>query len=599
MIILKRLTWSNCFSYGENNSLDLETHLITQLVGTNGAGKSSIPIILEEALFNKNSKGVKKAEIANRHINKGYKIGLDFEVDNVPYSIRIDRKSNLKVILEKDGEDISSHTATNTFKSIEKILGLDFKTFSQLVYQNTNSSLQFLTATDTNRKKFLIELLNLDHYLNLFENFKKAHKEAAEEVSEIKGSIDTLKAWIEEHKLANPKKQEEIEVPEAPEALISERALVQSKLDNISETNAKINKNNVIRKKISDIPFGELAKDIPEPKEAPDINSKYAEVKANMAQADTLISKMDKLGDVCPTCLQDIDQQKVQELKEEQQSIKKELQVKKQELEALSIEIKQERDTYKKHHALVQDFERLNSLLDKNLPTETEDANTLKTEIKTLTIEIQKTQEAVDKAIKHNTNVVKFNTELDYLLQQIKEFKLKLLSEEGKLKSINESYANLEVLKKAFSTNGLVAYKIENLVKDLEDMVNEYLGELSDGRFGLQFVINSDKLNVVISDEGKDIDILALSSGELARVNTSTLLAIRKLMSTLSKSKLNVLFLDEVISVLDDEGKERLIEVLLREQELNTFLVSHGWTHPLLTKIDIIKENKISRLEWQ
>jgi len=61
MIILKTLTWSNCFSYGENNALDLETHLITQLVGTNGAGKSSIPLILEEALFNKNSKGVKKS----------------------------------------------------------------------------------------------------------------------------------------------------------------------------------------------------------------------------------------------------------------------------------------------------------------------------------------------------------------------------------------------------------------------------------------------------------------------------------------------------------------------------------------------------------
>ena len=100
-------------------------------------------------------------------------------------------------------------------------------------------------------------------------------------------------------------------------------------------------------------------------------------------------------------------------------------------------------------------------------------------------------------------------------------------------------------------------------------------------------------------DEGNDIDILALSSGELARVNTSTLLAIRKLMSTLSKSKMNVLFLDEVISVLDDEGKERLIEVLLKEQELNTFLVSHGWTHPLLTKATIVKENNISRLEWQ
>jgi DNA repair exonuclease SbcCD ATPase subunit len=158
-------------------------------------------------------------------------------------------------------------------------------------------------------------------------------------------------------------------------------------------------------------------------------------------------------------------------------------------------------------------------------------------------------------------------------------------------------YANLEVLKKAFSTNGLVAYKIENLVKDLEDLVNQYLSELSDGRFGLEFVITNDKLNVVISDEGRDIDILALSSGELARVNTSTLLAIRKLMSTLSKSKINVLFLDEVIGVLDDEGREKLIEVLLKEHDLNTFLVSHGWSHPLLTKISVVKQDKTSRLE--
>jgi exonuclease SbcC len=185
------------------------------------------------------------------------------------------------------------------------------------------------------------------------------------------------------------------------------------------------------------------------------------------------------------------------------------------------------------------------------------------------------------------------------LVKQVKAFKLKLLSEESNLKKTNDVYANLEVLKKAFSTNGLVAYKIENLVKDLEDLVNQYLAELSDGRFGLEFVVTNDKLNVVISDEGRDIDILALSSGELARVNTSTLLAIRKLMSTLSKSKINVLFLDEVIGVLDDEGREKLIEVLLKEHDLNTFLVSHGWSHPLLSKVNVIKEKKISRLEWQ
>ena len=153
------------------------------------------------------------------------------------------------------------------------------------------------------------------------------------------------------------------------------------------------------------------------------------------------------------------------------------------------------------------------------------------------------------------------------------------------------------LLKRAFSTNGLIAYKLENLVKELEDLTNLYLAELSDGRFGLSFIVEKDKLNVSLTDNGKSVDILALSSGELARVNTATLLSIRKLMSSISKSRLNVLFLDEVINVLDEQGREKLVEVLLAEEDLNTYMVSHGWTHPLLDKIEVVKEKNISRLE--
>ena len=158
MITLKKLTWSNCFSYGSDNELDLNDNIVTQLVGTNGTGKSSIPLILEEVLFNKNSKGIKKADIPNREVNNGYDISLTFDVVDDKYKIDVVRRASIKVKLYKNGEDISSHTATNTYKTVEEILGLDFKTFTQIVYQNTNTSLQFLTATDTNRKKFLIDL---------------------------------------------------------------------------------------------------------------------------------------------------------------------------------------------------------------------------------------------------------------------------------------------------------------------------------------------------------------------------------------------------------------------------------------------------------
>jgi len=156
----------------------------------------------------------------------------------------------------------------------------------------------------------------------------------------------------------------------------------------------------------------------------------------------------------------------------------------------------------------------------------------------------------------------------------------------------------LNVLTKTFSTTGLVAYKIESLVKDLEDITNKYLVDLSDGRFQIGFKISaSDKLNVVITDNGKDIEILALSGGEKARVNVATLLAIRKLMQTLSSSRINLLILDETVETLDTDGKEKLVEVLIQEEHLNTFLVSHGFSHPLLEKINVIKRNNISQIE--
>ena len=600
MIILKNLRWSNCFSYGKDNHLDLQSNIIVQLVGENGAGKSTIPLLLEEALFNKNSKGVKKVDIVNRNSPKdGYQIILDFDVDDKSYSISINRKANIKVVLLCDGEDISSHTATNTFKTVEQVLGLDFKTFSQLVYQSTNNSLQFLTATDTNRKRFLIELLNLDNYLKLFDNFKEAHKGAASDVAEIKGSINTIKAWIKNNPITSTTKKELLELPDSPEELISERALVQEKLDNIKDINNKINLNNQYKSQLSEISSEELTKETIEPAGIADLRAEDSTLRSLSAQATTVIQKIDKLGTSCPTCLQEIKEEKVLELKSEQTAIIKKNNRRSGEIKNFLIYKKAQLKEHEEHQKIIQKFEKFSSLVDQNLPTITEDKTELERKITSLNEKISEKENEIRDISSENTAITKFNTELDYLISQVKEFKLKLLSEESNLKKNNEIYANLEVLKKAFSTNGLVAYKIENLVKDLEDLVNQYLAELSDGRFGLQFAITNDKLNVVISDEGKDIDILALSSGELARVNTSTLLAIRRLMSTLSKSRINALFLDEVIGVLDDEGREKLIEILLKEHELNTFLVSHGWSHPLLSKANVIKTENISRIEWQ
>ena len=224
------------------------------------------------------------------------------------------------------------------------------------------------------------------------------------------------------------------------------------------------------------------------------------------------------------------------------------------------------------------------------------DKRELESRLESIRAELLQRKEHLERTAKENQTRTKHNTRIQVIQEQTDGFIKQLGEVQDVLNKQEDLISNLEILKKAFSTNGLLAYKIENLVKELEELANTYLAELSDGRFTLEFVVSNDKLNVQVTDNGKIVDILALSSGELARVNTATLIAIRKLMSSISKSKLNILFLDEVIAVLDDVGREKLIEVLISE-DLNTYIVSHEWTHPLLDKIEVVKKENISRLE--
>ena len=69
------------------------------------------------------------------------------------------------------------------------------------------------------------------------------------------------------------------------------------------------------------------------------------------------------------------------------------------------------------------------------------------------------------------------------------------------------------------------------------------------------------------------------------------------MLSKLGGSSINLLFLDEITGVLDDEGKEKLVEVLQKEHDLNVFLISHDFTHPLIDKISIVKNNNISSIQ--
>jgi len=598
MILLKKLTWSNCFSYGEDNELTLDDSTVTQILGTNGVGKSSIPLIIEEVLYNKNSKGIKKADIPNRYIGKGYKIGLIFFKDGIKYEVNVDRGTKLKVQLLRDEEDISSHTATNTYKTLRDIIGIDFKTFSQLVYQSTNASLQFLSATDTNRKKFLIELLHLENYLILLEVFKNAHRESVSATSDARSQINVIEKWLDKNNLKDATPQTLLKMEINTDDDEKEMRHLTREIDNISEKNQKINTNNKYKELLEKIDINAWAsqKDL---KKLPfeHLQREMGEKRGIVIHATNIKTKIETLQDKCPTCEQEIDETFKQNLLTEEARKASAAQYDITDLAEKIKEIKENNENYTTYTNTQRDWEGLFRSVDADLQSHLLDKGELDRRLLHVRSRLREAKTRLAEIARTNAERTSFNTRIQVIQEQTEEFLQELRGLQESLVEGDELLASLEVLKKAFSTNGILAYKIENLVKDLEELGNTYLAELSDGRFTLEFVVSNDKLNVQITDNGNIVDITALSSGELARVNTSVLIAIRKLMSSISKSRINVLFLDEVIAVLDDVGREKLVEVLLGEENLNTYIVSHQWEHPLLAKINIIKENDISVVE--
>ena len=599
MITIKELRWSNCFSYGSNNTINFIKAPLTQLVGKNGHGKSSVALILEEILFNKNSKGIKKADILNRYIkDKNYTIELDLERDGNNYTIKSVRGTQQTVKLLKNGKDISAHTATQTYKIIEEVVGIDHKSFSQIVYQSNAMSLEFLTSPDTARKKFLIEILNLTKYTKASEVFKEISLELGKELSAVQAKVNTIRSWLDKYEKMDLSIKQTVDIEQLDPKLEERIAELNLEITNIDKTNRKIVQNNTYKQQLStiDLDFSAI-----KPIDAQKIKKLQQEQTENMKtvkDGETFVKKLQNLSGICPTCFSEIDSSKTQEL----------INTKTEEIEtarslaAVALiqanELEELDKVYKRAVKAQQDFEQLHLLIDESLPNKTLDRNELTNEYDLLVSSIQEVKKRIKQAEEKNSQINTHNSKVDTIRQQLQDMTEELEEYSYQLHLMNERMSILGVLTKTFSTTGLVAYKIECLVKDLEAITNQYLVDLSDGRFQITFKINSsDKLLVIVTDNSRDIDISALSGGEKARVNVATLLAIRKLMQTLSSSRINLLILDETVETLDLEGKEKLVEVLLREEHLNTFLISHGFTHPLLEKINVIKRNNISRIE--
>ncbi len=604
-IELKNLSFSNMFSYGNANKMDLHKNRITQLTAPNGSGKSSIAMIIQEILFNKNVKGIKKSDILNRWVKtKQWSGSLDFVVGDKQYQVSVTRSgAQTKVKLLENGTDISDHKVLDTYKKIQQIVGLDFEVFSQLTYQSSTDLLEFLKATDTNRKKFLINLFNLEKYIQIGEKIKSKATSTDRETLKLQGELKSVEDFL---KFTNiPSKQAMIEVPEIDPALQRKIGVLAAEIDNYNETCKKIDRNNMYITERDNISF---RVDLSKPDSFED-SDKLFKMKDDflVVQNELKSMKRERDGiddrDTCPACGQKIDNDKALQLKT---TLENKIYLTQSNVNLYTNQINNLEEDYRKYQSAqrvyeqnqkaIESFEQLSQMIDKSIPTEYPNIDSIKSDIENLTDIYNKQKHKHEEAMQHNNGVSAHNAKVDALLDQKEDFKNRQVTLKNDTVSLQNQLNSLNILKKAFSTSGIVAFKLENLTKELEITINHYLSLLSDGQFQVEFKLDKEKLNISVINNGIGTPIETVSGGEFSRIQTSILLAIRSLLSKLGGSSINLLFLDEITGVLDDEGKEKLIEVLQNENNLNVFLISHDFTHPLIEKISIEKQENISSI---
>lgn len=604
-IQLRTLSWSNMFSYGSGNRLNLEGNKISQLSGVNGNGKTSISLILQELLYSKNIKGIKKGDILNRYTNsKGWTGHLSFLVDGELYDLTVDRVGDSsKVKLLKNGQDISEHKIPDTYKRIQQILGMSFEVFSQLTYQSSTDLLDFIKATDTNRKKFLITLFGLERYLEIGDVLKVKLTDVEQEHASLQGELSGVKRFLD-GTVIQPKR-ELIGVPSYDHEAETRRAKLKVQLDDFNSQCLKIDKNLMLIRERDGLKFDMgmsrptqtvgLSDMIKNAETSKSLNSqKLQTLTKNKMNIDTSSS--------CHACGQHIDNSKALELKNQMDleigKLNREQTKLTEQLTEYRATESQERSEYHEwvsNQRAIERFEQLSQLIDTSMPTKYPDYATIKKDYDEVTKTLQELQNSIDTSTRHNEQVHIHNTRVETLVEQRRDFLARQELLEKGIMNLKVKINHLNILKKAFSTSGIVAFKLENLTKQLESTINYYLAELSDGQFQIIFRLNGEKLNIVVANNGKETPIETVSGGEFGRIQTSILLAIRNILSKIGGSKINILFLDEITGVLDAAGKERLVDILMQE-DANTFFISHDFEHPLIEKIQITKRNNISKI---
>jgi len=569
MIKFQTIRWKNLLSTGNSfTEIKLDKSTNTLIVGSNGAGKSTILDALCFGLFGKPFRKINKPNLVNSINNSNTVVEVEFAIGKKQYKIIRGIKPNVFEIL-CNGTLVNQDAKSKDYQDfLEKtILKFNYKSFTQIVILGSASFVPFMQLSPADRRTIIEELLDIQIFTSMNGLIKERMAGIKEESSKNKYAMELAsekikmqKQNIDEHKKNN---EDEIEKKKS-EIVTNEEYIV------------KINKDiGLIQKHID-----ALTKKI---QDKSSIESKSKKLVQLEAKLETNIKKVEKDiafyhdNDNCPTCKQTID------------GDFKQIQVTESESKA-SLQKKALKE-------LNSEYEKMQTRLNQ-------------------IVEVSKhITEHNNEIVKHNSTLTSINSYVAKLNKEIVELsnkKQNLTEENHKLKELKTELASLiktqeelsiekhyhEYAASLLKDNGIKTRIIKQYLPIINKLVNKYLKAMD---FFVNFNLNENFEETIKSRYRDEFSYSNFSEGEKMRIDLALLFTWRQVAKMKNSTNTNLLILDEVFdSSLDTVGTEEFLK-LIHEMgtDTNIFVISHKCDQlfdKFRSVIKFEKKNNFSRI---
>ena len=544
MILFETIRWRNFLSTGNYfTEINLNKAANTLVIGTNGAGKSTMLDALCFGLFGKPFRKINKPQLLNTINQRDCLVEIEFKLNHKQYKIVRGIKPNVFEIYQDDVL-LNQNAANRDYQDfLERfILKLNFKSFTQIVILGSASFTPFMQLTAADRRSIIEDLLDIQIFSTMNSILKT-------KVVDNKDMTEQSKLLIESctDKINMQKKFIESMNQNEKDLIVSYEKEIANNNVEIEKINASISKTTQnIEELLGRITDKETVKD-----KSKKLAQFEASIEGNLSKHKKTLEFFQN-NDNCPTCRQSIQQQfKTEQIEAQNNKI-------------VECETALE-DIEKKITAVNTRINEIDSLV-KSI----NDLQSKVTSFNTSITEINKFNTKLNEKIGVLKKESKVNTKEEIKLEELKNEQKEL---EDKLKTLIEQKNYLDVASVLLKDSGIKTKIVRQYLPIINKYVNKYLASMD---FFVNFNLDESFKETIKSRHRDEFSYESFSEGEKQRIDMSLMLTWRAIAKLKNSTNTNLLILDEVFdSSLDNSGTEELMKILHMLNDVNLFVISH------------------------